>query len=65
LCHKAVLVGTAGPKGLEQHKGKKKCVTSIEKSKKGEKESKTLTLFSFLQRQDKETAPMTTETLRK
>ncbi len=65
LCHKAVLVGTAGPKGLEQHKGKKKCLTNIEKSKKHEKEAKTLTLFSFLQCQDKETAPTTTEILRK
>jgi len=65
LCHEAVLVGTAGPKGLEQHKGKKKCLANIEKSKKGEKDSKTLTLFSFLQRQDKETALATSETLRK
>lgn len=65
MCHEAVLVGTAGPKGLEQHKGKKKCLANIEKSKKGEKESKTLTLFSFLQRPDKETAPTTTETLQK
>jgi len=48
LCHKAVLVGTADPKGLEQHKGKKKCLANIEKSKRHEKEAKTLTLFSFL-----------------
>jgi hypothetical protein len=36
LCHEAVLVGTAGPKGLEQHEGKKKCLANIEKRKKGE-----------------------------
>jgi len=64
LCQDAVLVGTAGPKGLEQHKGKKKCLANIEKRKKVEKEAKTLTLFSFLQRQDKETASTATETLR-
>jgi hypothetical protein len=63
LCQDAVLVGTAGPKGLEQHKGKKKCLANIEKRKKVEKEAKTLTLFSFLQRQDKETASTATETL--
>jgi hypothetical protein len=64
LCQDAVLVGTAGPKGLEQHKGKKKCLANIEKRKKVEKEAKTLTLFSFLQLQDKETASTATETLR-
>ena len=56
-------VGTAGPKGLEQHKGKKRCLANIEKRRKDEKEAKTLTLFSFLQCRDKETAPTTTETL--
>ena len=63
MCQDAVLVGTAGPKGLEQHKGKKKCLATIEKRKKVEKEAKTLTLFSFLQRRDKETASTATETL--
>ena len=63
LCNEAVFVGTAGPKGLEQHKGKKRCLTNIEKRRKDKKEAKTLTLFSFLQCQDKETAPTTTETL--
>ena len=60
LCNEAVLIGTAGPKGLEQHNGKKRCLANIEKRRK---EAKTLTLFSFLQCRDKENAPMTTETL--
>jgi hypothetical protein len=65
LCHEAILVGTADPKGLEQHKGKKKCLANIERRKREEQEAKTQTLFSFLQRQDKEAAPTATETLRK
>ena len=46
-------VGTAGPQGLEQHQGKKKCLATIEQRRKDEQKGKNLTLFSFLRRQDK------------
>ena len=53
LCGEDVQVGTAGPQGLKQHQGKKKCLANIEKKKKEEQKGKNLTLFSFLQHQDK------------
>ena len=49
LCGEDVQVGTAGPQGLKQHQGKKKCLANIEKKKKEEQKGKNLTLFSFLQ----------------
>ena len=58
-------VGTAGPQGLNQHQGKKKCLANIEKKRREEKKAKTwtLTLFSFMQRQD-EREPTETEVVR-
>jgi hypothetical protein len=53
LCGEEVQVGTAGPQGLNQHQGKKKCLANIEKKKQEEKKGKAMTLFSFMQRQDK------------
>jgi len=53
LCEDDIQVGTAGPRGLEQHQGKKKCLATIEKKKQDERSAKNLTLFSFLQRKDK------------
>ena len=46
-------VGTAGLQGLNQYQGKKKCLANIKKKRREEKKAKTLTLFSFMQRQDK------------
>ena len=43
----------AGPQGLDQHQGKKKCLATIMKKKEEEWNGKKLTLFSFLQRKDK------------
>ncbi|KAF8237454.1 hypothetical protein L208DRAFT_1515345, partial [Tricholoma matsutake] len=48
LCGEEVQVSTAGPQGLKQHQGKKKCLQNIEKKKKDEQNGKNLTLFSFL-----------------
>ena len=53
LCDEEVQVGTAGPQGLNQHQGKKKCRANMEKKRQEEKKVKTLTLFSFMQHQDK------------
>ena len=53
LCDDDIQVGTAGPQGLDQHQGKKKCLATIGKKKEEERNGKNLTLFSFLQRKDK------------
>ena len=48
LCDEEVQVGTGA-----QHQGKKKCQANMEKKRREEKKVKTLTLFSFMQPQDK------------
>ena len=53
LCGEDVHVGTAGPQGLNQHQGKKKCLANIEKKRQDEKKGKNLTLFSLMRRQDR------------
>ncbi|KAH9016244.1 hypothetical protein EDB84DRAFT_1567344 [Lactarius hengduanensis] len=45
-------VGTAGPQGLVQHQGKKKCLATIKKKKQAAEIAKRPTLFSYLRRED-------------
>jgi len=53
LCEDDIQVGTAGPQGLEQHEGKKKCLATIAKKKQDKGNAKNRTIFPFLQRKDK------------
>jgi hypothetical protein len=47
LCEDDVQVGTAGPQGLEQHQGKKKCLASMAKKKQNEQRAKNHTLCAI------------------
>ena len=51
LCEEDIQVGTAGPQGLAQHKGKKKCLTNVKKKQQEMGVAKTPTLFSYLRQQ--------------
>ncbi|KAH8980974.1 hypothetical protein EDB86DRAFT_3133864 [Lactarius hatsudake] len=52
LCEEEIKVGTAGPPGLVQHQGKKKCLATIKKKKQATEIAKRPTLFSYLRRED-------------
>ncbi|KAH8978476.1 hypothetical protein EDB86DRAFT_3248975 [Lactarius hatsudake] len=54
LCEEEIKVGTAGPPGLVQHQGKKKCLATIKKKKQAAEIAKrpTFKLFSYLRRED-------------
>jgi hypothetical protein len=52
LCEGDVQVGTAGPQGLEQHRGKKKCLATVKKKQQDAVMAKKPTLFSYLHRQE-------------
>jgi hypothetical protein len=52
LCEEDIRVGTAGPRGLAQHQGKKKCLATVKKKQEDAKTAKMPTLFSYLRRQD-------------
>ena len=52
LCEEDINVGTAGPMGLAQHRGKKKCLATV-KRKKQDAVIKKPTLLSYLRRQEK------------
>jgi hypothetical protein len=52
LCEEDIQVGTAGPQGLAQHRGKKKCLAPIKKKKQDTVMMKKPTLFSYLSRQE-------------
>ena len=47
LCGEEVQVGTAGPQGLNQHQGKKKCLANIEKKKHEEKKGESNDIILF------------------
>ncbi|KAH9010934.1 hypothetical protein EDB83DRAFT_378225 [Lactarius deliciosus] len=52
LCEEDIQVGTAGPQGLAQHRGKKKCLATVKKKRQDAEMAKKPTLFSYLRRQD-------------
>ncbi|KAH9010057.1 hypothetical protein EDB85DRAFT_2240366, partial [Lactarius pseudohatsudake] len=52
LCEEDIQVGTAGPQGLAQHQGKKKCLATVKKKRQDAVMAKKPTLFSYLRRQD-------------
>ena len=52
LCEEDIQVGTAGPQGLEQHRGKKKCLANFKKKQQDAQAAKNPTLFSYLRRRD-------------
>ncbi|KAH9068269.1 hypothetical protein EDB83DRAFT_2222807, partial [Lactarius deliciosus] len=52
LCEEEIKVGTAGPQGLVQHQGKKKCLATIKKKKQDAEIAKKPTLWSYLRRED-------------
>ena len=51
LCEEDIQVGTAGPQGLAQHKGKMKCLANVKKKQQEMGVAKTPTLFSYLRQQ--------------
>ena len=53
LCEEDINVGFAGPKGLAQHRGKKKCLATAQRKKEDAEMAKKPTLFSYLRRQEK------------
>ena len=48
LCEEDIQVGTAGPQGLAQHQGKKKCLANVKKKKQDAAKAKEPTLFAYL-----------------
>ena len=48
LCEEDIQVSTAGPQGLAQHKGKKKCLANVKKKQQEMGMAKTPTLFLYL-----------------
>ncbi|KAN0139164.1 hypothetical protein V8E53_003053 [Lactarius tabidus] len=52
LCEEGIQVGTAGPQGLAQHKGKKKCLANVKKKREDVAVAKKPTLFLYLCLQD-------------
>ena len=52
LCEEDIQVGTAGPQGLAQHRGKKKCLAAVKKKQQDAVMAKKPTLFSYLRRQN-------------
>src|SRR6266702_278764 len=59
LCEEGIQVGTAGPRGLAQHQGKKKCLATVKKKQQDAAMAKKPTLLSYLRWQDT-TLPTTT-----
>ena len=53
LCEEDIKVGTAGPQGLEQHKGKKRCLATVKKKKEEAVMANRPTLFAYLRRQER------------
>ena len=53
LCEEDIKVGTAGPLGLAQHKGMKRCLATVKKKKQDAVMANKPTLFTYLRRQDK------------
>ena len=45
LCKEMIPVGYAGPIGLAQHQGKKKCMATLERNQREEKKGNIRTLF--------------------
>ncbi|KAN0136259.1 hypothetical protein V8E53_005864, partial [Lactarius tabidus] len=52
LCEEDIQVGTVGPQGLVQHKGKKKCLATIKKKQEDVVTAKKPTLLAYLRRKD-------------
>ena len=63
LCEEDIQVGTAGPQGLTQHRGKMKCLANIKKKQQDALVANTPTLFSYLHWQDS-TIPTVTDLVR-
>ena len=53
LCEEDIQVGTAGPQGLAQHKGKKKCLATVKKKKQDAVMANKPTLLSYLRQQER------------